>query len=190
MKIKNRELTAKQERFVHEYMEDLNLFQAAKRAGYNDPNYGRQLIAKTNVKAAIIAMQRRINKELESETKITRRRILHEYARIAFMDISGLFDDQGNLKSFCEMDEDYRRAITGLEISITVNKDMISTKLLKIKLADKKAALDSLARILGLFEDRVNLGFNAETLKTILNVMPDELRNAVSTELRKLVSNR
>lgn len=46
-------LTDKQKRFVAEYLVDLNATQAAKRAGYKDPNIGRQLITKNNVSAAI-----------------------------------------------------------------------------------------------------------------------------------------
>ena len=42
-------LTEKQERFVEEYLVDLNATAAASRAGYKDPNIGRQLITKNNV---------------------------------------------------------------------------------------------------------------------------------------------
>ena len=51
--LRNRGLTAKQERFVTEYLSDLNATAAAGRAGYKDPNIGRQLITKNNVRAAI-----------------------------------------------------------------------------------------------------------------------------------------
>lgn len=46
-------LTPKQERFVQEYLVDLNATQAALRAGYRNPEIGRQLITKNNVSAAI-----------------------------------------------------------------------------------------------------------------------------------------
>lgn len=46
-------LTPKQERFVQEYLVDLNAAKAAARAGYKNPEIGRQLIAKNNVSAAI-----------------------------------------------------------------------------------------------------------------------------------------
>ena len=48
-------LSPKQELFVKEYLVDLNATQAALRAGYKDPNFGRQLLAKTNVSVAIQA---------------------------------------------------------------------------------------------------------------------------------------
>ena len=46
-------LTPKQERFVQEYLVDLNAAQAALRAGYKNPEIGRQLITKNNVSSAI-----------------------------------------------------------------------------------------------------------------------------------------
>lgn len=52
-----RPLTPKQQRFVEEYLVDLNATAAAGRAGYRDPNIGRQLITKNNVAAAIAAAQ-------------------------------------------------------------------------------------------------------------------------------------
>lgn len=53
----SRELTPKQRLFVEEYLIDLNATAAAARAGYRDPNIGRQLITKNNVAAAIAAGQ-------------------------------------------------------------------------------------------------------------------------------------
>ena len=49
------ELTERQQAFVREYLKDLNATAAAGRAGYKDPNIGRQLITKNNVSAAIRA---------------------------------------------------------------------------------------------------------------------------------------
>ncbi len=46
-------LTSKQQKFVEEYLIDLNATAAAGRAGYKDANIGRQLITKNNVAAAI-----------------------------------------------------------------------------------------------------------------------------------------
>ncbi len=46
-------MTNKQKRFVDEYLIDLNATAAAGRAGYKDPNKGRQLVTKGNVAQAI-----------------------------------------------------------------------------------------------------------------------------------------
>ena len=51
-------LTAQQRLFVAEYLKDNNATAAAARAGYSDPNYGRQLITNPNVALAIAQQQK------------------------------------------------------------------------------------------------------------------------------------
>jgi hypothetical protein len=51
-------LTAQQRLFVAEYLKDNNATAAAARAGYSDPNYGRQLITNPNVAQAIAQQQK------------------------------------------------------------------------------------------------------------------------------------
>ncbi|WP_426758257.1 phage tail tape measure protein, partial [Enterobacter cloacae complex sp. 413K2] len=51
-------LTAQQRLFVAEYLKDNNATAAAARAGYSDPNYGRQLITNPNVAQAIAHQQK------------------------------------------------------------------------------------------------------------------------------------
>ncbi|RHI00121.1 terminase small subunit [Enterobacter cloacae] len=52
------QLSAKVKRFIAEYLKDNNATAAAARAGYSDPNYGRQLIANPNVAQAIAQQQK------------------------------------------------------------------------------------------------------------------------------------
>lgn len=51
-------LSAKVKRFIAEYLKDNNATAAAARAGYSDPNYGRQLIANPNVAQSIAKQQK------------------------------------------------------------------------------------------------------------------------------------
>ena len=77
-------LTDKQKRFVSEYLIDLNATRAAERAGYKDPNIGRQLITKNNVAKAIEkAIHRR-----EERTEITQDYVLQKLKEIADMTAS------------------------------------------------------------------------------------------------------
>lgn len=72
-------LTPKQERFIQEYLVDLNATKAAVRAGYKNPEIGRQLIAKNNVYAAIQEA-----KDARSErTEITQDYVLNKLKEIA-----------------------------------------------------------------------------------------------------------
>ncbi|CZY37890.1 terminase small subunit [Enterobacter asburiae] len=56
--VDNDGLTAQQRLFVAEYLKDNNATAAAARAGYSDPNYGRQLITNPNVAQAIAQHQK------------------------------------------------------------------------------------------------------------------------------------
>ena len=75
-------LTAKQKRFCDEYLLDLNATQAAARAGYKDPNIGRQLITKNNVAEYICKNQQ----ELQQRTEISQEKVINALAEIAFSD--------------------------------------------------------------------------------------------------------
>ena len=76
-------LTDKQQRFVDEYLVDLNATQAAIRAGYSAKTAGQigdQNLKKLEIQAAI---QRR-KKELSEKTKITQQMVLEELGKVAF----------------------------------------------------------------------------------------------------------
>lgn len=51
-------LSPKVKRFIAEYLKDNNATAAAERAGYSDPNYGRQLLTNPNVAQAIAQQQK------------------------------------------------------------------------------------------------------------------------------------
>lgn len=81
-------LTPRQERFVAEYLVDLNATAAARRAGYKDPNIGRQLIAKNNVSEAI-----RAEKAARSQrTELTQDYVLAKLKAIAELEASDAQD--------------------------------------------------------------------------------------------------
>ena len=61
-------MTPKQERFVQEYLIDLNATQAAIRAGYKHLDMGRQLLTKTHVQEAIEAAKGERAKRTELTT--------------------------------------------------------------------------------------------------------------------------
>lgn len=74
-------LTEKQKRFVSEYLVDLNATKAAGRAGYKDPNIGRQLITKNNISEAI---QNAIHRR-ENRTEVTQDYVIQKLKEIADM---------------------------------------------------------------------------------------------------------
>lgn len=84
-------LTDRQERFVEEYLIDLNAKQAAIRAGYSVKSadkIGSQLLDKTRVLEEI----EKKKAERSKRTGITADRVLQEYAKIAFANADDIID--------------------------------------------------------------------------------------------------
>jgi len=149
-------LTPKQERFVEEYLVDLNATQAAIRAGYSDKlanTNAPKLLQNTAIAAAIQSARA----ALSARTEITQDRVLKEYARLAFLDPRKLFDNTGAPLAIHQLDDDTAAAIAGLDVVQVGNAEVGVGDVLKYKLCDKKGALDSVARHLGMFNDKLDL---------------------------------
>src|SRR5690606_14509916 len=108
-------LTAKQRRFVEEYLIDLNATQAAIRAGYSSRTAGQigdENLKKPQIAAAVQAAQA----ERSARTQITQDRVLTELARIAFFDIRKLYNDDGSMKRPHELDDDAAAVLAGVDV--------------------------------------------------------------------------
>jgi phage terminase small subunit len=84
-------LNPKQQRFVEEYLIDLNATQAAIRAGYSvktAEQLGYQLLQKTSVSEAIAKAMA----ERSRRTGISQDRIIQQLAKIAFSDIKDVVE--------------------------------------------------------------------------------------------------
>lgn len=149
------ERSAKELRFIEEYLIDFNGTQAAIRAGYSKKTarqIASRLLSKANVQADIAAGQ----KELREKSMSLADRIKREYERLAFLDLRKAFDEHGHIKPLTELDDDTAAAITGFDVEDLYegrgeSREHVG-RVKKIRTADKKAALDSLARHVGFFE--------------------------------------
>lgn len=149
-------LKKKQRRFVEEYLLDLNAAQAAIRAGYSEKRAeqsGYQLLTNIDVAKAIQEQMEARSKR----TEISQDRVLQEYAKLAFLDPRKFYDDQGRLIPIHQLPDDAAAAIAGMDVvterngqDADGNPEFATVR--KIKLVDKKGALDSVARHLGMFE--------------------------------------
>lgn len=149
-------LTPKQKRFVDEYLVDLNATAAAKRAGYKDPNIGRQLITKNNISTEIQKRQ----DELRGKLEITQERVLDELAAIAFANGTDFATITHNglvrLTPTDEVPEEKKKAVASIE----EGKYGI-----KVKFHDKVKALELLGKHLGVFD--ANNGSDNEEVQII-----------------------
>ena len=159
-------LTKKQLQFVNEYMIDMNATKAAIRAGYSAKTASRiavELLNKTHVSDAVhVALTRRAHR-----TEVTADRVISELAKLAFFDPRKLFDADGKPVEIADLDDDTAACVAGLDVQdsfeyIGGKKEFVGY-VKKYKLADKKGALELLARHLGLLIERVALKAEVES---------------------------
>lgn len=114
-----------------------------------------KLFAHVHIKARIAELRTERNKRLE----ITADRVLMELSKLAFYDPRGFFDEDGRLKPLGELDPDQAAVIGGIETSHKVTGEesdgmCVTTK---IKLPEKKGALELIGRNLKMWTDKTEL---------------------------------
>lgn len=181
-------LTAKQQRFVDEYLIDLNATKAAIRAGYS-ANTAEQQASRllTNVKVRAYLEKRQ--DERAGRVEITQDMVLRELAKIGFSDIRKvvrwgetmvrMVDGEEEcaedlvpyhglaLIDSTEIDDDTAGAIA----EVSQGKDG-----LKVKLHDKKGALVDIGRHLGMFSPGANAELDAELKRLEIEKRKAELK--------------
>lgn len=148
-------MTARQAKFVTEYLKDLNQRQAAIRAGFSTKcadQAAQRLLRIPKVRDAIAAGKTKQVTEADLDAK----QVLAELALIAFVDLRDYFDAAGNLKPMSEWTPAMGKAMSSIEVvkkNLTAGDgqmDMVH----KFKLWDKVKALDTLAKHFGLLIDK------------------------------------
>lgn len=179
-------LTKKQQRFVDEYLIDLNATQAAIRAGYSEDSakeIGCENLTKPNIQQAVAEQMA----ERSKRTEITQDKVLRELAAIAFAKTTDyasviekqavyttdegvripLHDENGN----AVMIQDVQLVLTD-----TLNDAQKSALAgikhgkygIEVTMCSKEKALELLGRHLGMFKDKVELS-GIETEKSKLD---------------------
>lgn len=155
-------LTPKQERFVAEYLIDLNATQAAIRAGYSAKtasSQGERLLRNVEVAKAIANAQ----KARSARTEITQDRVLKELAKLGFANMQDYMSVTQEGEPFADLSKltrDQAAAITEFTVEdFTEGRgdDARDVRRVKFKLADKRAALVDIGKHLGMFKDKVEL---------------------------------
>jgi len=150
----------KHERFCREYVIDHNGTQAAIRAGYSKKTANEQasrLLANVNILTRVKELDGKKTEELE----ITHERILKEYAKLAFANSENFFDWAEGTRVGKD-GEEFDVGIVLLKRREDIPPDMLAAiqsieetqQGIKVKLYDKKSALDSLAKIKGMFVEK------------------------------------
>lgn len=168
-------LSAKQARFVEEYLIDLNATQAAIRAGYSARTATEQasrLLSNVKVATAIQTAQA----ARSARTGITQDRVLAELAKIGFSDLRKVLTANGGLLSPQDWDDETAGAISSLEVVVRHDGETdedgkkIPEHVHKIKAWDKLSALEKIGKHLGMFKDGASAGDEAPPLNININV--------------------
>lgn len=149
-------LTAKQKRFVEEYLIDLNATQAYIRAGYKNYDSAGVEANKTlnnpKIKQEIDAAMA----ERSKRTGVNQDRVVNELAKIAFVNIGDVVDlDTGMVKETATKED--LACIQSIKIKPGEFGDER-----EIKFYDKKGTLELLGKHLGMFKDKVELEADME----------------------------
>ena len=147
-----RKLNPKQQRFVEEYLIDLNATQAAIRAGYSPKTataIASENLSKPSISAAIACAMA----ERSKRTGITQDRILEELAKVAFIKLTDIVDDTGKIKAGAT-DED-RACIESIKYKRT-DTDTGYSEEREVKASSKLKAIELLMRHTGMLDSRIS----------------------------------
>jgi phage terminase small subunit len=163
-------LSAKQARFVEEYLKDLNATQAAIRAGYS-PRSAKQhadaMLSRPHIQAAVTQAQAARSKR----TEVDQDYVLARLVEIDQMDVLDIMDDQMRMKPVSEWPRIWRSYLSGFDLAEMFESQDGERALVgilkKIRWPDKVKNLELLGRHLGMFKDRIeHTGKNGGPIKT------------------------
>jgi len=161
----DKKLTLKQQRFVDEYLIDLNATQAAIRAGYSKKtaySIGEENLKKPEIASEIV---KAIEKRSE-DTKIDSKWVLRRLAEESEADLADIFDKDGNVKSVHDWPLIWRQGLVDSFDQIGEGE----TQVTKLRFANRGKRLDMLGRHVDVqaFKDRVEHSADKELAEWLL----------------------
>lgn len=164
-------LTDKQQRFVDEYLIDLNATQAAIRAGYSAKTadqQGSRMLANVKVKQVVAEKQAQRSKR----TGVNQDRVVLELAKVAFAKMTDIVDSNGKIKEDASPDD--LACIESIKYKESDNEYGGSVER-EVKIASKLKALELLGKHLGMWSDKFNVTVEkSEKLDDIISQLGGE----------------
>jgi phage terminase small subunit len=150
-------LNDKQRLFAEEYNVDQMGYAAAKRAGYSGTQASLETTSSKLLRNPKVAAYLKYLQDNRSvETGITAERVLTEFARLGFSNITNVlsFNEEGvAVKDSDTLTPDITASISSFTCNTTVKPDGSTFTTMKLSLYDKTKALNDLGKHLGLFSD-------------------------------------
>lgn len=139
-------LTNLQKAFCREYVIDKNATAAAIRAGYSRKS--------ANSKGWLLLQEPAIRKEIdrlleEAATKagLKAEDVINELKKLSFYNVRNFVDEGNKIRNLHDLPEELTAAVVSIRNTYTRKGMQV-----ELKFADKKGALESLGRHLGIFE--------------------------------------
>lgn len=164
-----RQLNEKRQRFVDEYLIDLNGTQAAIRAGYSVKTANEQaarLLANVSVQQAIAEKMA----ERSKRTGINQDRVVLELAKIALVNMTDIVDAEGKIKDTAKNED--LACIEAIKYK-TSESDTGSSVEREVKIASKLKALELLGKHLGMWNDKLDVNITQPIVITGEDALED-----------------
>lgn len=162
-------LTEKQQRFVEEYLIDLNATQAAIRAGYSAKTadvQGSRMLGNVKVQQAVAeAMAAR-----SKRTGVNQDRVVLELAKLAFVKMTDVVDSQGRIKKTATDDD--LSCIESIKYKESDNEFGGSVER-EVKISSKLKALELLGKHLGMWNDKLDVNIASPIVITGEDALED-----------------
>lgn len=171
-------LTPLRQRFVEEYLVDMNGTDAAIRAGYSAKSakaQASQLLAVPEVQAAVSAAQA----SRSARTKIDADWVLNRLAEEADADVADLYDESGALKPVKDWPLIWRKGlVVGMDVEEIKEDGVVVGVIRKPRFSERIKRIELIGKHVGVRAFREQLGIgdpNGEPLKfeTIRRVIVD-----------------
>ena len=176
-------LTNQQQRFVEEYLLDLNASDAAIRAGYKHRQCGRRLMTVEKVLDAVQAAKA----ERSQRTQVNADYVLKRLVEIDQMDCLDILNDDGSVKPVREWPQIWRQFVSGFDVAELFTgggEDReLAGMLKKIKWPDKIKNLELIGKHVNVqaFRDKVEWSGPDGGPLQVQNVTREELAEAVKS---------
>jgi phage terminase small subunit len=154
-------MNARHQRFVDEYLVDLNAKRAAIAAGYvstrdrdHSSKMGSKLLRRPDVQKVVVARKR----EQLVRSEVSAAAVLDQLRALSMVDMREFFDARGVLKPPSQWTVDMGRAVSSFDVikKNVTSGDGKTDEVFRVRLADKVRSLEMLAKHFGLLVDRVD----------------------------------
>ena len=141
-------ISRKQQRFCEEYVIDWNGTHAAIRAGYSKKS-ARNIAANNLAKPEIEEYIAEIQTDLAKLAGVSALRNIKELMKIAYSSMHHFKEDWMTERSFKDLSEDDKAAISEIFYQDKVSAGGTKEKIVKFKLHDKQKAIEIINKMLG-----------------------------------------